>query len=229
MNYSDYTLVEFNSLGASNLEQMYKYSHSLINRSTDLAYCIDKNARFLYANEATCSTTGYSGNELMSMTMEAIDTELCEESWSHSWQTIKQNKSYSFVSRYRTKTGKIFPVEVRISYVDYEGIEFGCVFARATENESTSIQKDVSQPKFDLSESTQVSSEYEASVAELEKSLCVLRSTLESTANGILAVNFEGEILCYNQKFVDMWHLPNEVKITKGCDRAKAYFESQVK
>jgi PAS domain S-box-containing protein len=231
VSYSDYRLVGFDSLIASNSEEMYKYSHFLINRSRDAGFCIDENGRFLYVNQTTCSTTEYSWNELMSMQIKDIDIDLDEESWARCWQAIKEHQSYFFSSRYRTKTGRIFPVEVRISYVEYEGIEFGCVFVRATENELVfSNQKHTGQRPFDINQvSAQVSSEYKKSSSELEESLSVLRSTLESTANGILAVNFEGDILCYNQKFVDMWHLPTDVQITKQCDRAKVYFESQVK
>jgi PAS domain S-box-containing protein len=231
VNYSDYTLVEFDSLIASNSEEMYKYSHSLINRAADVAFCIDENARFLYVNQMTCSTTEYSRNELMSMTIKDIDIEFSEETWSQKWQALKENQSCFFSSHYRTKTDRIFSVEVKISYVEHEGVGFGCVFVGAAKNELTSLNhKNGGQAEFNINEvSAQVSSEYKKGEAKLEESLSVLRSTLESTANGILAVNFEGEILCYNQKFMDMWNLPREVQITKGCDRARAFFESQVK
>ena len=44
---------------------------------------------------------------------------------------------------------------------------------------------------------------------ELEKSLSLLRSTLESTADGILVLNIqENTVPIFNQKFVDMWRIP---------------------
>ncbi len=229
MNYIDYTLVEFDSLVASRPEEVCKYSHSLINQATDAAFCIDEKARFLYANKATCGIAEYSYKELMSMTLANIDIEFSEKLWSQKWQTIKEEQSCTFVSRYQTKTGRVFPVEIRINYVQHEDLEFGCVFVKTLDREFTPSSQDVGD-LFDINQvSAQASSEYKKSEAELQESLSVLRSTLESTANGILAVNFEGEILCYNQKFMDMWHLPSEVPVTKGCDRAKSFFESQVK
>ncbi len=43
----------------------------------------------------------------------------------------------------------------------------------------------------------------------LEKSLSLLRSTLESTADGILALNTEDNAIpIFNQKFADMWQIP---------------------
>jgi diguanylate cyclase (GGDEF)-like protein/PAS domain S-box-containing protein len=43
---------------------------------------------------------------------------------------------------------------------------------------------------------------------DLEHSLALLRSTLDSTAEGMLAVGLDGSVITYNQRFQDMWHLP---------------------
>jgi signal transduction histidine kinase/DNA-binding response OmpR family regulator len=39
----------------------------------------------------------------------------------------------------------------------------------------------------------------------------IIRTTLESTADGILVVNSQGKVVTYNQKFVEMWSVPAEV------------------
>ncbi|QDQ40879.1 EAL domain-containing protein [Legionella geestiana] len=46
---------------------------------------------------------------------------------------------------------------------------------------------------------------------ELEKSLSLLRATLESTADGIMMVNGKGEVVDWNQKFVEMWRIPSQM------------------
>ncbi|MBW4678807.1 MAG: EAL domain-containing protein [Microcoleus vaginatus WJT46-NPBG5] len=46
---------------------------------------------------------------------------------------------------------------------------------------------------------------------EIEKSLSLLRATLESTTDGIFVVNREGKIESYNQKFLEMWQVPTSV------------------
>ncbi|MCC5792892.1 MAG: EAL domain-containing protein [Legionellaceae bacterium] len=43
----------------------------------------------------------------------------------------------------------------------------------------------------------------------LEKSLAMLRATLESTADGIMIVNGEWKIIDWNQKFIEMWRIPS--------------------
>jgi PAS domain S-box len=46
---------------------------------------------------------------------------------------------------------------------------------------------------------------------ELERSVSLMRATLESTADGILVVDKEGNIVSYNQKFLDIWCIPEGV------------------
>jgi PAS domain S-box-containing protein len=43
--------------------------------------------------------------------------------------------------------------------------------------------------------------------ANLEQSLCLLQTTLEATADGILAIDIAGNILNFNQKFSEQWGL----------------------
>lgn len=43
---------------------------------------------------------------------------------------------------------------------------------------------------------------------ELEKLLALTKSTLESTADGILVVNLKGNVEYFNQQFLDMWNIP---------------------
>ncbi len=45
----------------------------------------------------------------------------------------------------------------------------------------------------------------------LERSLSLLKATLESTADGILVVDRTGGIQTTNKKFLEMWHIPREL------------------
>lgn len=121
-------------------------------------------------------------------------------------------------------------VELTITYIEHQGRELGCVFARDKSDEvvQLGVQQYTDKSKDSAENLQQEVSEYKRMAAELEVSLSLLRSTLDSIANGILAVNFEGEILCFNQKFTEMWGLPTSVNISRKCNRAKVFFESQV-
>jgi PAS domain-containing protein len=51
----------------------------------------------------------------------------------------------------------------------------------------------------------------------LERSLSLLHSTIESTADGILVVDRQGRIATYNKKFAVMWQIPDSA-IATGQD-----------
>ena len=47
--------------------------------------------------------------------------------------------------------------------------------------------------------------------AQLEQLLSLLGTTLESTADGILALDKEAMAMRFNQRFIDMWRVPDEI------------------
>src|SRR4051794_12532069 len=70
--------------------------------------------------------------------------------------------------------------------------------------------------------------ERERSERELEESLSLQRATLESTADGILVVGREGQIVGFNQRFKDMWRLPDDIVDSGDDDRAIAFVCDQL-
>ncbi len=63
--------------------------------------------------------------------------------------------------------------------------------------------------------------------AELEQSLALIRSTLESTADGIVVVDMKGNIVDFNQKFIDMWNIPPKMKEGKSYKETINYAATQ--
>jgi PAS domain S-box-containing protein len=63
---------------------------------------------------------------------------------------------------------------------------------------------------------------------ELMNSLSLLRATLESTTDGILATDGSGHVTSFNEKFVEMWHIPPEL-LRSGTDQTAKVVSSQLK
>ncbi|GAB4210976.1 MAG: PAS domain S-box protein [Synechococcales cyanobacterium] len=57
----------------------------------------------------------------------------------------------------------------------------------------------------------------------LERSLSLLQTTLDATADGIISVTASGHILTYNQRFSDMWGIP-ETLMTVDQQEARTQF-----
>lgn len=58
---------------------------------------------------------------------------------------------------------------------------------------------------------------------DLEKTVSLLRAALESTADGLLVVDRGGKIISYNQRFIELWRIPEEI-VARHSDREALQF-----
>lgn len=111
-------------------ESNLRFTQFAIDRSSEAAFWLDSDAHFTYVNEAACRSLGYSEEELLGMTVHDIDPDFPPEKWARHWTEIKQRGSFTVGSTHKTKDGLIFPVEVTVNYLEFEGKEYNCTFAR---------------------------------------------------------------------------------------------------
>ncbi|MBI4410486.1 MAG: PAS domain S-box protein [Gemmatimonadetes bacterium] len=64
---------------------------------------------------------------------------------------------------------------------------------------------------------------------ELEKSLSILRATLDATADGILVVGAAGRILSFNRKFAEMWRIPAPILESRDDEAALRFVLDQLR
>ncbi|KTD51227.1 EAL domain-containing protein [Legionella quateirensis] len=62
----------------------------------------------------------------------------------------------------------------------------------------------------------------------LQQSLSLLRSTIESSADGILVVDLNRKIIDYNSKFQQVWNIPQSMLDTKNGELVRDYMLNQV-
>ena len=63
---------------------------------------------------------------------------------------------------------------------------------------------------------------------ELRETVSTLAATLESAADGILVVDTERRIKTYNQRFVDMWQIPDAMLASGDDNQVLAFVQSKV-
>ena len=68
-----------------------------------------------------------------------------------------------------------------------------------------------------------------ATEKELEKSVSLLKATLDSTADGILAMDHDGKIVAHNKKFLEMWKIPEQMAASGNRDKLLEFVLDQVK
>ncbi|MBP0027927.1 PAS domain-containing sensor histidine kinase [Roseofilum sp. Guam] len=63
----------------------------------------------------------------------------------------------------------------------------------------------------------------------LEQSISLLQATLDSTADGILVLNREGDILNYNQQYVQLWRIPQHILSSRDSQLVNAFLLDQMR
>jgi PAS domain S-box-containing protein len=63
---------------------------------------------------------------------------------------------------------------------------------------------------------------------ELQLSLALLHTTLDATADGILVVDMNGQVVLHSKRFAQMWNLPSEILDTKDLPSILTFVEQQL-
>ena len=103
------------------MEQQLRYAQFAMDQTDDSVYWVGKDAQILYANKAACTKLGYTHDELISLTVFDINPNLLKEDWPNLWRNIREHHSLLFESQHRTKDGSVFPIEINVTHLDYEG------------------------------------------------------------------------------------------------------------
>lgn len=101
-----------------------------LNNAHDAAALLDEQGRILYVNDEACRHSGYTRDEMATMSVWDVNPEFTAEKWSEHWQTLKTVQSVTFESYHLRKNGQTFPVEISARYVEYEGTVFNVAIVR---------------------------------------------------------------------------------------------------
>ncbi|WP_419192988.1 PAS domain S-box protein [Kolteria novifilia] len=101
-----------------------------VDHAADAIFWTEQSGRLAYANNAACSSLGYSRQELLSLHIGDIDPSFAGDGWPQHWEAIKRDPVHVFESSYRTRSGQRIPVEVQSNFLDFRGQPLVCSFVR---------------------------------------------------------------------------------------------------
>ncbi|MET3229045.1 UNVERIFIED_ORG: PAS domain S-box-containing protein [Burkholderia sp. 1263] len=101
-----------------------------LNLVREAAYLIDRNARFIYANDEACRTLGYDHAQLLQMRVMDVDPEWSLERWQTAWAELREKGSLLVESTQRRQDGTTLPVEINASYFEFDGEPYNLALVR---------------------------------------------------------------------------------------------------
>ncbi len=111
---------------ASRIEQL---SHVTIEQAGDGIVWIDESSeRVIRANPAACRFLGYSEQELLQLRVADFDLDHTSATVRDLHRQIGAYRSCIFESRHCRKDGRVYPVEITSTIVDFHGHEYSCSF-----------------------------------------------------------------------------------------------------
>ena len=152
---------------------------------------------FLRLNDRWCDIVGYSREELMTMSFQDLTHPDDLQASVMQLRLFQRGEGRAFATekKYLRKDKSIVWVNLTVSYVSNPN---------GVKNYFIAVIEDVTERK-----------RADAALRESENNLNVI---LESTADGILAVDGKGKVLRTNKRFAELWSIPQSLVDSKDDD-----------
>ena len=174
-------------------EEALRFTQFAVDHTADAAFWIKPDGRFFYVNDAACRALGYSREELLSLGVADIDPHFLERVWPDFWTNLKQSGTMTFEALHKARGGRTFPVEIRANFVEFEGNEYDCAFAR-----------DITERK-----------RAEAALAEASG---LLETLLANSPDCIYFKDRESRFIRYSKAFAKLFHLADSESLRGKTD-----------
>ena len=108
-------------------ERQLRLTQFAVEQFADEVYIIRDDISFQFVNDTVCRTLEYDRDELMTMNILDIDPVFNNMAEAlASWQAIKDAGSITLESLHRTRSGRVYPVEIHNNFIEYEGEGYVC-------------------------------------------------------------------------------------------------------
>jgi len=149
----------------------------------------DPDANITYVNPSFCNLTGYSAEEAMGRNPSILKSGLNPpETFPEMWTKLAAGQQWSGELCNKKKDGSLYWEMAHL---------FPILDSTGTITHLAGVKENITNRK--------------RAEEALTSSLSLLNATLESTVDGILVVDLNGHVVRWNQKFVDLWQVPEEV------------------
>jgi len=161
-------------------EEALRFTQFAVDRAADPVFWMGSDARLTYVNDTACRRLGYSREELLTKTVHDIDPNFPQEIWENHWREVKTRGSFTLESLHRTKDGQVFPVEIAVNFLEFEGKEYNCAFAR------------------DIAERKQAEQEREHLLAQVQEQARRVQQIIDTVPEGVILLDTKSRVVLAN-------------------------------
>lgn len=191
------TVYDLSERKATELELAKNYSilEAIIEGTTDLVFVKDLEGRYIWVNTNGALLVGKKKEYCIEKTdYDFFDKEIADMFVKNDSNVIETGKARTFEEKVPVKGEDHYFLTVKGVYKDLSGKVLGTI----------GISRDVTELK-----ETQ---------KDLQNSYSTLKATLDATADGILVVDSSKHITLYNQRFLDIWNIPESFLLSHTYD-----------
>lgn len=157
---------------------------TIFNNSYDAIFILDLQGHFLEVNTITVKKLGYSREEILQMDPWELDIPASKELILERINLVIQKGYYLFEGTHKTKSGKVYPVEMNAKLINFMG-----------EKAIMVVSRDISERK-----------RKEKALKQQEKKY---RSLFKKAPVGIFTYDKKGNILDANEKLIEILGSPS--------------------
>lgn len=187
-------------------EEAHQYAETnfrtIVEATEDSVYMIDRHYRYLYINKPHQKRLGILGEDYESKMYRDIHSEDENKRFINSMSQVLTHSNF-YLEEYE-KEGRYY-------YRKFIPIKY----------QSSSQVLAVTVVSTDITDRVRLEE-------EVTRGASLMTATLESTSDGIFVVDRAGKIINYNQKFLDMWYIPETVIEERDEEVLLAYIEDQL-
>ncbi len=111
-------------------EMRMKLTQFSIDKAADMAVWLSRDGTLFYVNEVYCKATGYAHDELIGRKIFDVNPNFDASNWAEHWEETRRRGSMTYESTIRRKDGSLFPAEISVNFLTFEGQELHCTFMR---------------------------------------------------------------------------------------------------
>jgi PAS domain S-box-containing protein len=111
-------------------EESLRRTQFVLDNAREGVFWTLEDGSIIYVNEAACRFLGYGRDELLRMTVADFDPSVTPENYPYYWGVTREQGPRFFETTHKAKDGRVFPVEISVTIVNFGGKEIHCTFVR---------------------------------------------------------------------------------------------------